>query len=235
MVCREFLDEFSWDHDWVVQTAGSVDFGMTMIRKGPMTDDYDLLTSLGWRTEATRGLPVSPKRRLPCSWPQPPAGAWSASGTSPGRASRLWRTGCTCRQCCSTGSGSGEARTPSRPEKGTIIRWSWPYCYSNTGGAKHGNIAFSRLMRVSRFRWFGLWRKSKQSGDHCPAILFPAQSEISKFPAFCLPPFPGWALNAALLVTGHFCETEDLDTALSGGALLHLHLCYCRHARRKET
>ena len=145
LVCREFLDEFSWDHDWVVQTAGSVDFRMTMIRKGLMTDDYDLLASLGWWTEATK----PPKKRMPCSWPRPPAGAWSASGTSPGRVSRLWRTGCTCRQCCSTGSGFWEARTPSHPEKGTIIRWSWPHCYSNTGAAPNMAILHSRDYRKS--------------------------------------------------------------------------------------
>ena len=159
-----------------------------------MNDDYDLLTSLGWRTVAKRGLRV--EKRMPCSWPRPPGGAWSASGKSPGRASRLWRTGCMCRRCCSTGSGSSEVRTPSRPEKEHYYQMEAVTLLFKYGEAKQGDIASWRTMRVSRFRSFSRRRKSKQSDGHCPAILFSAQSEISKFPAFCLPAFPGQALNA---------------------------------------
>ena len=80
-------------------------------------------------------------------------------------------------------------------KRSTIIRWRRrSHCYSNTG--RPNKEILHPGERVSRFRSFSRRRKSKQSDGHCPAILFSAQSEISKFPAFCLPAFPGQALNA---------------------------------------
>ena len=52
-----------------------------------------------------------------------------------------------------------------------------------------------------------------------PLSRNPFSSAIGDLKISCfLSPAVSWrALNAALLVTGHFCETEDLDGALSGG------------------
>ena len=73
----------------------------------------------------------------------------------------------------------------------TIIRWSWPYCYSNTG-AKHGDIAFWRPMRVSRFRGFGTVAEEQTIGG--PLSRNPFSNAIGDLKISCfLSPRVSWA------------------------------------------
>ena len=116
-------------------------------------------------------------------------------------------------------------------KRSTIIRWRRSHCYSNTG--RPNKEILHPGERVSRFRSFSRRRKSKQSDGHCPAILFSAQSEISKFPAFCLPAFPGQALNAGSVGNQTLLWDSGSRRSFAWRCVLHLHML-SRHARRKS-